>query len=180
MTDTEWKMLWRDAAPPVYQDTEAIKPMLQARTRPVFRRIRGQLLWEAAAFSVILVCYYDAFDGARKPLYAHLVLISAATAVLAHSVTGYRRFRPLHDTAHLKEALQKQLKRMRVYAVYSVFSRGAWTLAMAIFFSTAFTVHGWVLAATFVLLLALQLVWLSRIWGARIRVLRDAVREVSA
>jgi hypothetical protein len=180
MTDTQWKALWRHAAPPVYQSTEALKPMLQARTRPVFRRIRSQLLWEAFAFSVILLSYYDAFDGARRPLYAHVVLISVAVAILLHSVIGYLRFRPRKETAHLKEALERQLRRMRVYAVYSVFSRGAWTLAMAVFFSTALTAHGWVLPVTFGLLLTTQVIWLSHIWGARMRVLRDVVGEMSA
>ena len=180
MTDIQWKTLWRHTASPIHKNGDGLKPMLQARTRTVYKQVRRQLLWEVCAFSVILIFYYDAFDGARKPVYANIVLVAAILAVLTHSLLGYRRVQPVGETGHLRGALEKQLKRLRVYAIYSVLSRGAWTIALAVFFSATITVHGWVFAAAAGVILTVQVLWLSRIWGARIRVLRDAVKQVSA
>ena len=125
---------------PAHERPESLRPMLQARTRPVFRRIRNQLLWEAVVFSAILIGYYDAFDGARRPLYALVALIAAAAGIIVHSVLGYRQFSPTGETLPLGEALEQKLNKMRVYAVWSVVSRGAWTVAMAVFFCAAVTV----------------------------------------
>jgi hypothetical protein len=180
MTDIQWKTLWRDTTSPTHKNAEGLKPMLQARTRTVFKQVRRQLLWEVCTFSIILIFYYDAFDGARKPIYANIVLVAAVLAVLIHSLLGYQRFQPVGESGHLRDALEKQLKRLRVYAIYSILSRGAWTIALAVFFSATITVHGWAFAAAIGATLAVQAFWLSRIWGARIRVLRDAVKQVSA
>lgn len=180
MADTQWKDLWLHSPLPGPENEAGLKPMLQPLTRAVFKKVRAQLLWEACLFSAILFTYYDIFDGYRKPLYANIILVAAGVGILTHSMLGYRRFRPAREADDLRGALKTQLKRLRRYAFYSVVTRGAWTLALAVFFGAALTVHGWAFPAGLGLLLLGQVLWLSHIWKTRIRILQEAVAQLSA
>lgn len=184
MSDTQWKDLWRLGPLPAPQNAAGLKPMLLARSRAVFKHVRTQLLWETCLFSAVLLIFYDAFDGAERPLYANVFVVAAGVGILLHSLWGYLRFRPVGQATHLRDALETQLKRLRPYAFYSIVSRGAWTLALALFFGTALTVHSPVFAIGFGvglgLLVLLQVLWLAHIWKRRITILQEAVTDLSA
>lgn len=175
MTDHPWKAAWQAAVPPARQDTTGLKPMLRQRRHPVFKKICAQLLWEAFAFAAILLLYHNLFDGARKPVYANIVLIGAGLLVLAHTLVGYLQFRRAKDAPDLRQALEMQLKRMKLYAVSSIASRSIWTASLAVFFGTAMTGRQGLFVLAFALLTLGQIAWLSRIWKSRLQALRQMI-----
>jgi hypothetical protein len=159
------------------ESSRSIKAMLQTGNHPVLKRIRRQLIIESVAFAVLLVVYYDIFDGNSKPFIANVLLVAGLALSILHNFIGYRLADSRLQGDTLIASVQQQLTKLKRYAVFSVLSRGLAGGCLLFFFSMAITYTStkyWLLAGI-VLFFAIQLFVLYRIWARRIGKLQQTV-----
>ena len=164
------KSAWQNMSAGQKTNSE-LNSMMRERTHPVLKRIRKQLIIESAAFSVFLFVYYDFFDGDRKPLYVNMLLVTAILFILLHNIMGYMLTRSRVKGNTIKQSLEDHLYKMNLYAVVSVVSRVLVAACLLLFFTSVITFNAgkyWILAVV-ILVLAIQMALLSRIWMKRIK-----------
>ena len=168
------KSAWQQM-PAEPESSRAIRTMIREGNHPVLKRIRRQLIIETAAFMLLLVVYYDIFDGDRKPFVANVLLVTALALSIVHNIIGYRLAGARLQGDTLLMSLQKQLAKMKTYAMLSVLSRGMAGGCLLLFFSMAITFTAgkyWILTGI-ILLFVIQMILLSRIWAKRIGQLKN-------
>jgi hypothetical protein len=161
-------------------NSKTIQSMIQTGNHPVLKRIRRQLIIETAAFAALLVVYYDIFDGDRKPFVANALLVAGLVLSIVHNLIGYRLTGSRLQGGTLIASVQKQLAKMKRYAVFSVLSRGMAAGCLLFFFSMAITYTTskyWILAGI-ILFFAVQLFVLYRVWAGRIGKLQQTVKQL--
>lgn len=159
---------------------DALRNMLLERKHPVLKHIRAQMIIEVIAFSVLLLVYYDFFDGDRKPLYLNLLLVVSLLFAIVHSVTGYIMARRKIKGDNLAQSLTRSLSAVRRFAIVSVSSRAATAICLLLFFTAAISFNTMKYAVLGgILLIFLVQVWiLVRMWRNRIRQLQASVQSL--
>lgn len=134
--------------------------LLHERQHPVLKQIRKQMIIELVGFILFLTAYYDFFDGARKPLYANILLVSAMLTVIAVNIIGYVFTKQGVPGENVRELLERHLAKLQTYAVVAVLARALMMLSVVVFFKGS---------AIVVILFIGMLVLLVRLWVKRIR-----------
>ncbi len=159
---------------------DALRRMVQEGNHPVLRGIKWQLIIETVLFSVLLVGYYDGFDGDQKPLYVNVVLVLGVVLVLAHNVLGYLSARNLIVGADLRASIGNYLAQIKSYAIVSVLSRVAAFVCLMVFFLSTVDFSGNDLILTcsvLALIVAVQVFFLLQLWNKRIRSLEVLLNQ---
>ncbi len=175
MENDALKSAWQGSKTPRKSDTE-LKSILQ-ENHPILKRIRRQLVIEAAAFAVFLSVYYDFFDGDRKPLYANVLLVSAILFVIVHNIAGYVFTRRGVKGENIRQSLEDRLSGMKTYAAVSVATRLLTAACLWGFFTSVITFDAtrYGLLAVLVATAVIQIVILSRIWLGRIKRMQEVI-----
>jgi hypothetical protein len=172
------KSAWQGMAA-VPKSKDAIKSMMLERTHPVLKRIRRQLIIEAAAFTVFLFLYYDFFDGNRKPVYANVLLVMGLLFVIIHNIIGYMLTRRPVTGNTIKQTLACNLTKMKTFAITSIIVRMLAAGCLLLFFIQAirFTESKYWILIVIILVFIIQIVLLSRVWAKRINQLRGTIND---
>ena len=123
---------------------------------------------ELIGFVLFLSVYYNFFDGAQKPVYANVLLITAMLVVIAVNIVGYVFAKQGVPGENVRELLEKHLIKMRIYAIVSVFARALMMTAFVVFFKGN--------AIVIVLFIGLFMA-LVRLWVVRIRNLKTVYKN---
>ncbi|SFW67784.1 hypothetical protein [Chitinophaga sancti] len=142
--------------------------LLRERQHPVLKKIRKQMVIELIGFVLFLSVYYNFFDGAQKPVYANVLLITAMLVVIAVNIVGYVFAKQGVPGENVRELLEKHLIKMRIYAIVSVFARALMMTAFVVFFK------GNVIVVVLFVGLFMALV---RLWVVRIRNLKTVYKN---
>lgn len=143
----------------------------------VFQQIRQHITYDALGLSLFLVCYYTMFDGDKKPVIINLVLIAAALLAIVHGIMGYRLSRsPLQDSSLLNSLIWQE-KRIRNFAVFSVFYRVVFAAALILFFTynLKMTEEKWVSLLLIGSIFLVQITILIGIWNSRLKRLSKTI-----
>lgn len=133
--------------------------LLRERQHPVLKQIRKQMVIELVGFALFLIVYYDFFDGDRKPVYANVLLVVAMLGVMAVNVVGYVLAKQGVIGENLRDALKKQVEKMKVYAIVAVIARGLMMGSFVLFFNA-----GWIVGVIFMAMwMVLVALWVGRI-----------------
>lgn len=175
----ELKSDWKNLTPDT-KTGEALRQMIQKNSHPVLKGIRRQLVIETALFTVFLLVYYSGFDGSQKPLYANVLLVTAMLLAIGHNILGYLAAQNIVAGSDLKESLENYLAKVRRYAIVSVSSRAAASMCLLLFFSSTVTFSSGKLLILLgmILVIPVQVFFLSRIWRKRIRSLKKVLRQL--
>jgi len=167
---------WQNNDPKPRTNSE-LRSMMHERTHPVLKRIRRQLIIESIAFTFFLLAYYNLFDGDQKPFYVNGLLVAAMLFVLVHNLAGYKLAKAGITGNDIKEALSKQLSKLKLYALVSVLSRVLVAGCLLFFFTSiiTFTAEKYWLLVAILLIFVIQVVFLSRIWLNRMRQIKKAM-----
>src|SRR5690554_6106105 len=84
----ELKNLWKSDGTP-HKTQEEIAVLMHAKSHPVFRSVRRQIIVEALAWAAFLLFGYSAFDANTKPLWVGLMLALPVVATLTHHLIGF-------------------------------------------------------------------------------------------
>jgi hypothetical protein len=171
---------WQNNEPAPKGNSE-ISAMMRERTHPVLKRIRRQMIIEGIAFTFLLFAYYDLFDGDQKPVYVNVLLVAAMLFALVHTLMGYKLAKGGVTGSTIKQALNNQLSKLKVYALISVISRVGVAGCLLFFFTSiiTFTAQKYWLLAAMILLFVIQIMLLSGIWLKRIRQIKNAMESFS-
>tara|TARA_R110002072_G_scaffold298492_1_gene472550 strand:- start:20 stop:535 length:516 start_codon:yes stop_codon:yes gene_type:complete len=102
---------------------ERLKKMKYTVNHPVLKKIKKQLLFESIIWTLILVVFYDFFDGHLKAFYWNVLLVISILLVLLHNILGFIIVqKPIGDVS-LKDSLKKYLSRIKSYSIISIASR---------------------------------------------------------
>ena len=66
-----------------------LEQMTLLKNHPILHKIRIKILIESIALCLLLLVYYDWFDGHQKPLYANLLLVLSILARIGNNIFGY-------------------------------------------------------------------------------------------
>ncbi|GAA4437364.1 hypothetical protein GCM10023091_16470 [Ravibacter arvi] len=176
MENDPLKSAWHNIATPQKNDAE-LTSILKESAHPVLKEIRRQLLFETVAFSLFLLVYYDFFDGDRKPLYANLLLVGVLLLVIGHNVAGYLIARRGITGSNIRQALTNRLSGMKTYAFVSVTLRVLSAAGLWFFFISVMDLdaHRYGLLALGMVIVSVQVFFLSRIWAGRIKRMKEAI-----
>ncbi|RVU03148.1 hypothetical protein EOD41_04240 [Mucilaginibacter limnophilus] len=176
----ELKATWNKTATAPMTGAE-ISDMLKENRHPVLNGIRIQLSLEVSGFLAFLICYYSLFDGADKPFLVNALLIAVIAAALAYGIYGYLLNRNLIRGQNIAASLETYIDKLSHYAIGTLLTRLLFVAGLAVFFSYGihFTLYKSLCATVIVLVFAVQLLLLYRIWQQRIRRLRQTLAEIT-
>lgn len=163
------------------KNEETLLLMLKENTHPVLKSIRKQIVIEVTAWSLFLMVYYSMFDGATKPLWINLVLITALLLPILHSFYGYHYNKYLADGSNIKVALEQLYARLKKYAFITIIARIGFICGLLLFFSynIHFTTTKYFLLLFILVVFSIQLFVLYRIWVKRLSVLQETITAFS-
>jgi len=176
----DMKSYWQNIPAESSKPAEALKRMIKENGHPVLKGIRRQMVIEIAGWLIFLVVFYDFFDGHQKPLYLNMMVIGAGFFLVTHNALGYWMARNLKTDSNLAQALSNYLAKVKTYSMVSVISRVVSTTALLLFFTNAihFTREKYMMLAGIVLIFAVQVVVLCRLWLKRIMQLQTSIYEL--
>jgi hypothetical protein len=163
------------------KNEETLLLMLKENTHPVLKSIRKQIVIEVSAWSLFLMVYYSMFDGATKPLWVNLVLITALLMPILHSFYGYYYNKYLADGSNVKVGLEQLYNRLKKYAFITVIARVSFICGLLLFFSynIHFTTTKCFLLLLILVVFSIQIFVLYLVWAKRLGVLQVIIRAFS-
>ncbi|GAB2801620.1 hypothetical protein GCM10027275_54650 [Rhabdobacter roseus] len=158
---------------------DQLKKMRAERAHPVLKKIRRQFAIEAFFFSLLLVFYYDFFDGHQKPLYANLALVATLVLLLVHTAAGYLAARKVAADADLLRALTAYHAKLKRLAVLSTAVRVLASLGLLLFFASviSFSPAKYGLLLALLVVVILQAFFQARMWSGRLKKLKATLED---
>ncbi len=151
--------------------TESLNKMKQSGNHPVLRSIKKQLIFESVIWIVLLVVYYDFFDGQQKSIIWNGLLIVSILLLLIHNILGYSLVKNPIFGENIKESLQKYLLKIKTFSFISIASR---VFAIIIFLGFLTSNVKWeinkimLFAVMFIITITAQIFLLRKVWNKRI------------
>ncbi|WP_140485170.1 hypothetical protein [Flavobacterium sp. GSA192] len=166
-----------NAVQSIPKSEETLLLMLQENKHPVLKSIRKQIVIEVMAWSLFLMVYYSMFDGATKPFWVNLVLISTLLMPILHSIYGYHYNKYLANGSNIKVALERLYYSLKKYALIAIISRIGFVCGLLLFFSynIHFTTAKYFLLVFIIIVFLIQLLGLYRIWRKRLSMLKSVI-----
>jgi len=163
------------------KNEETLLLMLQENKHPVLKSIRKQIVFEVIVWSLFLMFYYSMFDGAEKPLWVNLVLITTLLLPICHSIYGYYYNKYLANGSNVKKALDQLYNKLKNYALFSVVIRIGFVCGLLLFFTynIDFTTTKYYSLAIIGIVLFIQLFVFYRIWNKRLKRIRATIYAFS-
>lgn len=167
------KTAWNTVERPI-KSAEEIQKMLKENNHPVLKGIRRQLLIEVICWTLFLLWYYTMFDGDQKPLFINIVLVICVGIALVHNFIGYGLSKYLITGTSVVISLEHYLKRVKLYALTSIFLRVLLMSGFLLFFmyNIIFNSAKYLSLSVVLVLFSIQLILLGRIWMLRLKKLK--------
>ncbi|MCW3463051.1 hypothetical protein [Chitinophaga nivalis] len=161
-------------------DTATLSHLIRQRSSPVLKQIRRQLVIESLAFLTLLLVYYSAFDGDRKPFYLNALLVISVISLLLYNLAGLWLTRQQNITRQVLPTMQLQLQQLKKYAFLSVVLRVLGMAGIFTFFllSVQWTTAKYGLLLLLITVMATQFYALWSVWQQRIRRVHKIIQEL--
>ncbi len=169
MNIDDLKSEWQHAARELHTEKE-LAMMTRVRNHPALRKIRIKFVIEIAALTGLLFLYYDALDGAEKPIYINILLISSILLYILNNVLGYIQIQNPPVSGNIRESLEMQARSLKRLARLSMVSSVVYAAASLLFltYQTVFTQRKYIILSALIIVFA-QLFYYSRIsWKRKI------------
>jgi cation transport ATPase len=167
------KSAWQNVAAHQRSNTE-LQAMIQERSHPVLKGIRKQVIFESIFFIILLFVYYDFFDGDKKPFYANVFLVFALLVIILLNMIGYVLTKRPSKGDNIKQSLQHQVSKMKVYAISSIAGRVLYMASLLLFFVVGAPNKIWFFVGITLIFIE-QMIRFSKIWIKRLRELKAAI-----
>ncbi len=158
----------------------SLMQMKKWNNHPILKGIKRQLIFESIIWAIILIVFYDFFDGHLKSLLWNVILVCAIVLVLLHNILGLLIVKsPINDTVILL-SLKNYLRRIKRYANLSIVSR---VLAVIVFTSYLMSTADWnmkkigITAIAFFCLVAIQVIMLRKVWKKRVDTIKHTLES---
>jgi len=163
------KSVWQSQEIPAKSMTQ-MREMVREGRHPALARTRKMLVYEAIAWGLFLVVFYNAFDGHLKPIWLNGLLVVAFLFLLAHHVLGIRLMSKHKANESLAVSLEHYRTALKRFAQVNFISRllAIGSLLFFFLYGIEWNTKKYFLSAGFVLIIVIQLYALNRIWLSRI------------
>lgn len=128
------KTEWQQAAKGKALAAQELEQMTKISKHPVLGRIRLKLIVEAAAMSVLLITFYDIFDGHLKPAYASVTLVLGVVFYLASNLYSFFTLQQPVKPGSIATSLQHYLLQLQRAKVFSLTSLVLLSVSLWVFF----------------------------------------------
>lgn len=135
MDMNDLKSSWQSANSPKRTEKE-LAMMTTVRKHPQLRRIQVKLLIESVFLILFLSTYYDALDGARRPLWLNVVFLGSVILYILNDVAGFINITRLTRGSSILDALRSLNMRLRNLKVFSLFTSALFGLSLVAFLSS--------------------------------------------
>ncbi|NMH87000.1 hypothetical protein [Flavivirga algicola] len=160
---------------------ESINKMKYSSKHPVLNGIKKQLVLESVIWILILIVFYDFFDGHLKAFYWNVLLVISILLVLIHNMLGFMVVKKPINDHNIKNSLKKYLNKIKRFSRVSIISR---VLAFVIFmgFLTSNIIWDshkiWTSTVFFSIAVVVQVYFLNRVWRQRVKKIEDQVHTL--
>jgi hypothetical protein len=170
-----WKGLYTPA-----KNKASLQRMTQENKHPVLKHIRMQVIVETIAFSLLLIFYYDIFDGDKKSWWANFAFAGALITEIFQQIFCYYLCRQGITGGNIKQAIHDQIKKIKKYSYVSVGSRTVTMTGLLIFFGSViqFTTKKYWLLTLIIIVMFGQLLLLMGVWRKRLGTLQQAHHDL--
>lgn len=176
------KQSWQLACAEKQLSQKQIEQMTRISRHPVLGRIRLKLLVEAVAMAILLLVFYDIFDGHMKPVYASVVLVMGVVFYLASNLYSFYTLKQAVTRDNILESLHHFMAQLQQAKVFSLTSLVFFSVALLVFFTSGLSIN-----TRLILLLAgmagATLVFLyfsARTWSQWIGRIRQSIEEMES
>jgi hypothetical protein len=158
--------------------TKSLKKMKQSTSHPVLKGIKKQLIFESIIWIVLMIVYYDFFDGEQKSILWNFLLVISILLLLIHNILGYILVKNPIFGESIKESLQKYLIKIKAYSYISIASR---VFAVTIFLGFLTSNAEWGLykillsMGLFLATITSQIFLLRKVWNKRIHLIKNTL-----
>ncbi len=162
------------------ESLESLKKMKNARKHPVLKKIKRQLILESIVWGLILIVFYDFFDGHLKSIFWNVLLILSIVLLLVHNLLGYSIVKKPIEGINLKDSLKNYSLKIKKYSVLSIISRVAAVSVLFLYLTSNIvwtTYKLWTGIGMFVLLIGIQVYFLRNIWKKRASTLENQGKQ---
>ncbi len=152
--------------------------MKEAKNHPVLKGIIKQLVIESLLWTIILLVYYDFFDGQLKSFLWNALLVISILLLLIHNISGYILVKNPIFGESIKESLQKYLVKIKTFSFISIVSR---VLAVTVFLGFLVSNVEWefnkmvLTLALFLITIGTQIYLLRKVWKKRIHLIENTL-----
>jgi hypothetical protein len=173
---SEWKH-WGEETP---KQQEQIRKMAEKGNFKFLKHIKRRLLIESGALFLLLIVYFDWFDGHLKPIWVNILLACSLVLFIGHDLMVYYSLNLHLQGKNLKESLNRLLTDLKFQARIATVLITVFYIAMLTFL----TININFTQTKVLMLLALVLIcggglWMTITWWQkRLRSLKKCISEL--
>jgi uncharacterized membrane protein len=169
MDINDLKADWKNAGGSSINEAN-LKIMTKINEHPTLRNIRIKLIIEAIALIILLLIYYDGFDGAKKPWFLNLSLVFSILIYITNNVLGYFFTKNPIRADNISLSIHNQILVLRRLSVFSILSSVFYASTLIMFFSVSikFTTIKYFLLACVILIFAIMFYFSYKKWQTKI------------
>ncbi|MEO8253684.1 MAG: hypothetical protein ABI554_04790 [Flavobacterium sp.] len=172
------KSTWKKTGEDKKNQTELLM-MTKIKNHPNIKRIRIKLIIETILLTIFLAVYYDGFDGATKPLWANILLITTTIAYIVVRFIGWLVLRNPVKEGDLKKSLVSFQNKLKIMVISILLTSFLLASAFISFFTSSINItKGKYFLLTGIIITLILLVYLSsRNWIKRIKHIKTTLME---
>ncbi len=146
----------------------------------VIWKVKLKLLVEAVFMVLLLLFFYDIFDGDQKPVYANVALVTGTMFYFCSNMLGYFAIRQVAEEQDICHSLKRLLQKLMRAKVFSLTAMLLFSLTLLLFFmsAVALTPQKLFLMAGFQTFVLVQVYLSGNMWNSRIRQIRQLLHEL--
>ena len=172
---SEWKNLGENP-----KQHEQIRRMAEKGSFKFLKHIKRRLLIESVGMVLLLVVYFDWFDGHLKPVWVNILLACSLVLFIGHDLLVYHSLNLHLQGKNLKESLRRMLTSLKFQARIATLLLGMFYVALLCFLTIniAFTQTKLLMLLALVLFCGFGLWMTTRWWRKRITSLKESISEL--
>jgi hypothetical protein len=174
----ELKSTWQNAGRERKSQLE-LQAMTKINNHPKVRRTKIKFIIEVILLVAFLAVYHDILDGASKPLWLNIMLVSSIILYIANDIIGYVTLLNLVKGHNVAKSLQNlKVKLWRILVVSLITSIGfAVALLLFLTFNIQFTTSKYALLAGMVLTMIIMISVSYKTWIGRVRHIHKSAED---
>ncbi|MEJ8801842.1 hypothetical protein [Pontibacter sp. H249] len=176
------KQSWQQAGTEKGLSTKQIEQMTKISLHPVLGRIRIKLMVEAVAMTVLLLIFYNIFDGHLKPVYASVVLVVGVLFYMASNLYSFITLKHTASADSIVGSLHTFLHQLQRAKIFSLTAMVVFSVSLWVFFTAALSIN-MKFILVFAALAGVTMVFLylsSRTWSQRIGRISQSIDELES
>lgn len=151
--------------------------MTNMKNHPTVKGIKVKFMIEIALLILFLAVYHDFLDGATKPFWLNVLLVSSIVCYVANDFYGYATLLNPVQGNNIAKSLEGFRSKLRGILIGSMSTSIAFAISLILFltFNIHFTVEKYAVLIGIVFTFGVMMYMSYKIWASRIGDIREAL-----